>query len=73
MMMTINEIKNDAKINGEKILDRKMTEAEVKENSQALVDYFNIIFIEDCDEDEEASRALFNENFYDKLKEQLEG
>lgn len=69
--MTINEIRNDVKINGEKILGRKMTKAEIEENTQALVDYFDILVVEDCDGDEEAAYALFDENFYDKLKEQL--
>lgn len=70
--MTISEIRNDVKINGEKILGRKMTKAEIKENAQALVDYFDILVMEDCDGDEEAAYALFDEDFYDKLKEQLE-
>lgn len=70
--MTISEIRNDVKINGEKILGRKMTKAEIKENAQALVDYFDILVMEDCDGDEEEAYALFDEDFYDKLKEQLE-
>lgn len=70
--MTINEIKKDVKTNGEKILGRKMTEAEIEENAQALVDYFDILVMEDCDGDEEAALDLFNDDFYDKLKEQLE-
>lgn len=70
--MTISEIRNDVKVNGEKILGRKMTKAEIEENAQALVDYFDILVMEDCDGDEEAAYDLFNEDFYDKLKEQLE-
>ena len=71
MIMTISEIRNDVKINGEKILGRKMTKAEIEENAQALVDYFDLL-MEDCKGDEEAAYDLFNEDFYDKLKEQLE-
>ena len=70
--MTISEIRKDVKVNGEKILGRKMTKAEIEENAQALVDYFDILVMDDCDGDEEAAYDLFNEDFYDKLKEQIE-
>ena len=70
--MTVAEIRKDVKVNGEKILGRKMTKEEVEENAQALVDYYEILLAEDCDGDEEAAYELFNWNFHDKLEEQLE-
>ena len=71
--MTVSEIRNDVKVNGKEILGRELTKTEIQENAQALVDYFEILVAEDCDGDEEAAYDLFNEDFYDKLKEQLEG
>lgn len=70
--MTVSEIKKDIKTVGAKILGRKLTSEEVRENAEAMVDYFEILLTEDCDGDEEAAYALFNDDFYDYLKEILE-
>ncbi len=70
--MTTEELIEDVRTNGEKILGRKMTEKEIEENAEALVDYFETLLSEDCDGNEEAANDLFNKDFFDKLKEQLE-
>ncbi len=70
--MDTNDIRDDVQTIGKDILDRPLTEEEIKENAQALVDYYEILLEEDCDGDEDAAYNLFNEDFHDKLKEQLE-
>lgn len=69
--MTAEELFDDVQKNGTEILGRKLTDNEVQENAQTLVDYYYTLLTEDCDDDEEAAMALFNEDFYDRLKEQL--
>ena len=69
--MTAEELFDDVQKNGTEILGRKLTDNEVRENAQTLVDYYYTLLTEDCDDDEEAAMALFNEDFYDRLKEQL--
>ena len=66
------QIENDVKEIGKEILDRKLTKEEIKENTNALVDYFEIILDEDTDGNEDAAWALFDDDFYNKLKEYLE-
>lgn len=68
----IKEVRKDVKKYGKEILGRKLTEEEIEENTQALLDYYEILLAEDCDGDEEAAYDLFNEDFYDKLTEYLE-
>ena len=66
------QIENDVKEIGKEILDRKLTKEEIKENTNALVDYFEIILDEDTDGNEDAAWALFDDDLYNKLKEYLE-
>ena len=61
--------KEDVKNIGKNILGRDLTEKELGENTQAMEDYYEILLTEDCNNDEESAKALFDETFYEHLKE----
>ena len=65
------QIENDVKTIGKEILERELTEEEIKTSTDALIDYFEILLDEDAGGDEDAAWALFNDDFYDRLKHYL--
>ena len=68
--MVAEDIINDVKKNAAEICGRELTEKELNENVQAMLDYYEMCF-EGSEGDEDAAKALFDETFYEHLKEIL--
>lgn len=75
----VSDIYNDVKREGEIVLGREMTEQEITETCKAMLSDFTDQLWESgyfdsptySDEDLQADKDLFNENFVDNLKETL--
>lgn len=68
--MVAKDIINDVKTNAAEICGRELTEDELNENVQAMLDYYEMC-LEDSEGNEVAAKDFFDETFYEHLKEIL--